>query len=298
MAQDVKIFKVFVASPSDVLEERDAVESVVADLNANLCPPLGIRLEVLRWEKNVAPDFGDDPQDVVNKQIGEDYDIFVGILANRFGTPTQRAESGTAEEFEKAYVRFKANDPESVRLMVYFNEAAISPSELDLDQVAKVRAFKEKLGPMGGLYRTYTGPSSFKEMFRNHLMSIVAGLGEKKFTKPAPTADLVDVVDQAEGTNSITSPNSQPQFSLDDLAGLEALSLSDDLNHSSDQEGDFGVLDYLTIYINEFAIMNDALNELVELNNRFPVELQKRTDEMNQIASIKDDHGSAEVVGR
>ena len=40
-----------------------------------------------------------DPQDVVNRQIGE-YDLFVGILWNRMGTPTAVATSGTEEEFQ------------------------------------------------------------------------------------------------------------------------------------------------------------------------------------------------------
>ena len=42
---------------------------------------------------------GIDAQDVINRQLGE-YDIFLGIMNTRFGSPTHRADSGTEEEFD------------------------------------------------------------------------------------------------------------------------------------------------------------------------------------------------------
>ncbi len=52
---------------------------------------------------------GEDSQDVINKQIGSDYHIFVGIMWKKFGTETKRAGSGTEEEFSLAYDRYKKN---------------------------------------------------------------------------------------------------------------------------------------------------------------------------------------------
>lgn len=49
----------------------------------------------------MAPQIGPGPQQVINDQIGE-YDLFVGIMWNRFGTPTDVAASGTEEEFQAA----------------------------------------------------------------------------------------------------------------------------------------------------------------------------------------------------
>ena len=42
---------------------------------------------------------GSDPQQIINSQVSDEYDIFIGILWTRFGTPTERAGSGTEEEF-------------------------------------------------------------------------------------------------------------------------------------------------------------------------------------------------------
>jgi hypothetical protein len=105
MPTDVTLLKVFIASPGDVAEERGMAESVVQELNRTLCKALCLRLELLRWETDTFPGLGSDSQAVINEQIAEDFDIFVGILWSRFGTPTPRAESGTEEEFNRAVAR-------------------------------------------------------------------------------------------------------------------------------------------------------------------------------------------------
>jgi hypothetical protein len=49
----------------------------------------------------MAPQIGPKAQAVINAQIGI-YDLFCGIMWNRFGTPTEIAASGTKEEFDGA----------------------------------------------------------------------------------------------------------------------------------------------------------------------------------------------------
>ncbi|MBD1856209.1 MULTISPECIES: hypothetical protein [Leptolyngbya] len=135
------VLQVFVASPSDVKEERDILEAVISELNRTWAKNLRLRLELNRWETHVYPSFGSDPQDIVNSQMINDYDIFIGIFWGRAGTPTLRATSGAIEEFERAYSRFKV-DPESVDLMLYFKDAPIAPSKIDSQQLSKVQEFR------------------------------------------------------------------------------------------------------------------------------------------------------------
>ena len=54
------------------------------------------------------PGLGLDVQQVVTEQIPCDYEVYVGILCTRVGTPTPRALSGTVEEFEDARRRWLA----------------------------------------------------------------------------------------------------------------------------------------------------------------------------------------------
>ena len=127
MARIQTLLQVFVASPGDVDDERIILEDVINEFNLTWGDRHGVRLELLKWETHSRPGFGADGQDVINKQIGNEYDIFLGIMWGRFGTPTGRAESGTEEEFNRAYARL-ADSPNTVQIMFYFKDAGIPPS--------------------------------------------------------------------------------------------------------------------------------------------------------------------------
>ena len=118
---DAKIIKCFVASPSDVQEERNACDEVVESINRSLGVSLNIRLETVRWEKDAHAAVGTDGQAVINEQLHpEDAAFFIGIFWTRFGAPTPRAESGTQEEFELAYKRWQ--ETKNNRIQFYFKE--------------------------------------------------------------------------------------------------------------------------------------------------------------------------------
>jgi Domain of unknown function (DUF4062) len=144
MPRDAKILQVFVASPSDLAPEREALESLIVELNRSWSASLGIILELVRWETHTHPAFGSDPQAIVNQQIGDSYDIFIGMLWGRFGTPTPRAASGTLEEFDRALDRANTQSvPPDI--MVYFKDAPISPFKLDPDQLKLIKEFRESI---------------------------------------------------------------------------------------------------------------------------------------------------------
>ncbi len=48
-------------------------------------------------EKDVYPSVAEYGQQVINQQVEGKYDLFVGIMKGRFGTPTPQAGSGTEE---------------------------------------------------------------------------------------------------------------------------------------------------------------------------------------------------------
>lgn len=70
MPRNTSVFQVFVASPSDVADERGVLEGVIAQLNQIWSKSLGITFELLKRETNVHPSFASDPQTVINNQIG------------------------------------------------------------------------------------------------------------------------------------------------------------------------------------------------------------------------------------
>jgi hypothetical protein len=179
MAGKVRPIRVFVASPGDVQIERDALQGVVNELNRTfyaLIPQSGIRVELVRWETDVAPDLG-RPQEVINAQI-RDYDIFVGIFWKRFGTPTGKAKSGTEEEFEIALKRRTKHG--APRIMIYFNVTPVRPpqSREELDQLTKVFEFRQRFNAIG-LAWTYEGDRVFTDAIRPHLVKVIGQLIHK-----------------------------------------------------------------------------------------------------------------------
>jgi len=181
-------FRLFIASPSDVQAERDAVEEVIKKVN--LQNDEGIHLDVIRWEDFATPNWG-HPQDVIfeNTQF-EKTDIFVAIFWSRMGTPSGRKNpttgneylSGTMEELQAAHELY-ANS-RLARLMLYFCTRAVKlESSAAAEQHKKVLEFKEFLDSgHQALYQTFGATEEFKFKFQNDLLVAVKSLPR---TQPA-----------------------------------------------------------------------------------------------------------------
>lgn len=124
-----RIVKIFLASPMDLTEERKIFHSVIEKINRFIGKFNHITFEVIGWEEYVMPDLGEDAQDIVNRQIQLDYDIFVCLFKDRIGTPTKRAQSGTIEEYERAKM-YRISKPD-LSIMPYFFPQEQKNSEID-----------------------------------------------------------------------------------------------------------------------------------------------------------------------
>jgi hypothetical protein len=158
MATSVVELEVFVGSPSDVEVERERIVGLISRLNRLLKPVVPVRVAPIMYEDHVVPGFGEDMQDVVNKQTGS-YDIFLGVMWARVGSRTGRAQSGTVEEFDRALAAFR--DRGSPHIMFYFKQAPV-PREL-LAQAYDVAAFRQTVERNGGLPKDYVGVDDFED---------------------------------------------------------------------------------------------------------------------------------------
>jgi hypothetical protein len=197
-----RTLKVFLASPSDVEEERIALARLVRDINdvlTFLAPEKRLSLELVRYETHAYPDFG-APQDVINRQIPDDYDIFVGIMWKRCGTPTRSAPSGTIEEFRRACERRK--NGHLPRILFYFCEQMIPiPDQEDLEQLAAVVKFRDEIVSLG-LTWSYPTHADFSEHVRGGLLRGIRDvLLEESRTpeqRPSEVAERISSTAQAE----------------------------------------------------------------------------------------------------
>jgi hypothetical protein len=209
MPKQQQVFTIFVASPSDVKAERDALEDVVQELNQTIGRTLAVKLELLRWEISTHPAFGADPQALVSEQLGDDYDIFIGILWHRFGTPTPRAESGTREEFDRAHQRF-SREPESVEIMLYFKDAPVRPSEIDAENLRKVKDFRLQVESQG-LVKTFTSTEEFARSVRMHLTGVVQSW-EQRSARQVNSRPKVEEEESASPPPATDSESELPGF--------------------------------------------------------------------------------------
>jgi hypothetical protein len=168
MAQKVTLYKIFVASPSDVREERNSLEEIIEEINLSMLSSNNIRVELVRWETHANPDIAEYPQKVINDDIPYDYDIFLGILWGKFGTPTKDYNSGTEEEFYNAYERYK-KDPTSIKIMIYFNQSPIPIDKIDTVSIDLIRKLRSDLDGKGILFWDYTTIEEFQRLLRIQL---------------------------------------------------------------------------------------------------------------------------------
>jgi hypothetical protein len=167
--------RVFLASPGDVAAEREHLAKVVQELNtilSALTPQQGLIVELVRWETHVHPGLGRDAQTVVNEQIGQ-YDIFVGIMWRRFGTPTTVAASGTEEEFRIAH-RSWEDEHRLFQILFYFCQAPAPPPSTsdEIEQLSRVFEFRQEL-TRHGLVWDYPDHSAFADIVRPHLVMVL-----------------------------------------------------------------------------------------------------------------------------
>jgi hypothetical protein len=172
MPTTIQQVRIFVASPGDVQSEREQLAQAVRELNSVLGVERGISFELVRWETHCHPAAG-RAQGVINRQIGT-YDVFVGILWTRFGTPTGDALSGTAEEFELAYNSWRETG--TPRILLYFCQAPhpAPKSQAELDQLSRILAFRQTIeAEQPVLYWEYSDRQHFGEVIRPHLAQVI-----------------------------------------------------------------------------------------------------------------------------
>lgn len=227
-----KIIRCLIASPSDTTAERDICEKVFSELNNGIGIPYGFELKSLRWENDVHPGVGADGQDVINHQIDGKYDLFIGIMYTRFGSPTNRAESGTVEEFDMAYATAKRL--QNMEIMFYFNDQPTNLSKLDLEQYKKVRDFRDNVVSQKCMYWLYNGPRDFEEQLRKHLNQYFNDVYSSVDRSTAESLTRVQFILEERLNRALSLFSGQPRIWVDPIISTKGeISINPDDNDES-----------------------------------------------------------------
>jgi hypothetical protein len=181
-------------TPGDVLPERNCVEEVVASFNrpGGAAAQRNLRLELVEGNHSPVPGMG-RPQKLVFDQIpAETWDLFVGVLWQRFGTPTgglnprtsRPLESGTQEEFEEAYQAYlKTGKP---RILIYrcLRPNLLRPHEIDTDQLGRLNKFFNQFSAAGehpGFFKTFEELTQLQRELSHDLSLILEEFDQEPF---------------------------------------------------------------------------------------------------------------------
>lgn len=171
-----KIYKCFISSPGDCIAEREACQVVINKINNGLAKHLGINFEPFMWENDVLPDMGQNGQEIIDESIKKsNYDIFIGIMKNRYGQPTKKAGSGTEHEFNDAIERKSGSSNTMPKILFFFGKELVDPETFDPEQYTKVRSFKSTLAK-NGLYIDFETINLFEELLEEKLNLFIAEL--------------------------------------------------------------------------------------------------------------------------
>lgn len=159
MSYNATVYKVMIASPSDVSAERNIIRSVLAEWNVIHSETNKIVLLPIGWETHISPHMGESPQSYINEKILKDCDLLVGVFWTRIGTATDNYPSGTIEEIEE---HIKTGKP----TMLYFSEKPVEPGNIDQNQYKQLEKFRESCEKRG-IFETFKDINDFKEkLFR------------------------------------------------------------------------------------------------------------------------------------
>lgn len=184
----IRVLKIFVSSPSDVAVERQLVKKVVDQLNTIAFINEHALLKLYSYEQDVPPATGKGPQMIIDQYMPtpDQVDIFICLLWNRMGTPTQDEKSGklyasgTEYEFICAY---QANlQTKKPAILLYRCARPTDFRNVEPTQLAQVRAFFDRFSgnnpEFKGLYKIYSAVDEFERALFQDLTVIVRGLIE------------------------------------------------------------------------------------------------------------------------
>lgn len=250
---NISTLRIFVSGPSDVEEELSTVRLVVEELNCIPSKILKMRFEVYSWNVNVYPSAANDSQSVINQQI-DNYDVYLGVLWSRIGSPTPRYASGTLEEFERAYNKYVEN-PDVMELMVYFKDAPVSPSMIDPDQLKLLADFKSSLKKRGVLYKQIEDSLGFERALRIHLMLLATSRSESLKT-----------IDEGSETIIADSPSSASTLGIDNEYNDGVLEKVREYGHYMNNFK--SIMDELSQGLNDLGLVSRECTSVVTDTNR------------------------------
>lgn len=259
--KEIKLIKIFASSPSDIIDELDSIKLAIDEINKTVGKQNSFIVEILNWNEDTYSLQGEDAQDVINQQIDGEYDIIIGVMWMKAGTPTKRDQSGTIEEINRALSNNK-------RFLIYFKTAP--PSNLkDIvpEEITKINGFKKALGDKGVLYKEFNTISNFEKLLRIHLTNLII--------------DKVLNNDKIEEIEVITKDEKK------DNKYSHISNLIQNIENY-DESTDLDIFSATEVASSQLNVVTSSLNSMTMAMNDWKDKMEIRTKEINRVNNISD----------
>jgi tetratricopeptide (TPR) repeat protein len=192
LASNIRLYRVFIASPGGLGDERQAFKETLNEYNESEAIDRCALFLPVAWELTL-PGIG-RPQALINQDV-EKCDYFVLLLWDRWGSPTDaentpRYSSGVEEEFQLAWSCFHDHSKPMRQLVAFFKSVDERQLSDPGSQLQKVLDFRNKLETEKTLlFDTFDDVNSLRQKLRR---SLAAWLRDHengtldKVTKPQP----------------------------------------------------------------------------------------------------------------
>ncbi len=171
MSYKLSGYKVFIASPGGLDDERRAFAKEIEDYNRVEAVHRGVIFQAVGWEDTL-PGIG-RPQSIINEELKQ-CDYFILLLHDRWGSNPgknkKNATSGTEEEYLTALDCFQEKKYSMNQIVCLFK--SVPPHQLadPGPQLQKVIDFKRKIGNEKKLlYSNFTSVDEFNSLIRKNL---------------------------------------------------------------------------------------------------------------------------------
>jgi hypothetical protein len=210
MSFKAEIYRVLIASPSDLADERRVATEAINEWNSLHAAAESIVLLPVKWETHAHPESGVRPQAAINAQIVHTCDILIGMFWTKIGTNTGVAVSGTVEEIDQFVAAAKP-------AMLYFSRRPIDPNAIDLKQQKKLRTFKDDTYK-NALTGVFTGLDDLRQTLLRDLLSQV-----RKLTPGRRRANRSEKLDEAKKVTELIRLHKQHDITPEQFESYRAL---------------------------------------------------------------------------
>jgi len=206
MPKSLTQYRVFIASPGSLKEEREGFRKKLQNFTAVHSEPRGVHFYPVGWEETLGG--VGRPQELINEDLKQcDYAVFV--LHDRWGTPTGGGHtSGTEEEWllaERLYKEAKVRN-----IVLFFKDVDSRQLRDPGEQLRKVIDFKEKIqADKKYLFKAYAETDEFCEALEGHLAKWLRD--HETAASGTPSGSLATAAPAAVPTRPLT-PSAPPGF--------------------------------------------------------------------------------------